>query len=77
MLPTLSEGRIVSRQESARSVSIADAMRHGGLDRIEKERVTDHRFGRIMNANIAEYHVPVNADVHDFKVIRRRAGPHR
>ena len=29
----------------------------------------DHRFGRIMNANIAEYHVPVNADVHDIKVI--------
>ena len=26
-------------------------------------------FGRIMNANIAEYHVPVNADVHDIKVI--------
>jgi xanthine dehydrogenase YagR molybdenum-binding subunit len=22
-----------------------------------------------MNANIAEYHVPVNADVHDIKVI--------
>ena len=29
----------------------------------------DHRFGRIMNANIAEYHVPVNADVHDIEVI--------
>ena len=29
----------------------------------------DHRFGRIMNANIAEYHVPVNADIHDIDVI--------
>jgi xanthine dehydrogenase YagR molybdenum-binding subunit len=29
----------------------------------------DHRFGRIINANFAEYHVPVNADVHDIKVI--------
>ena len=29
----------------------------------------DHRFGRIMNANIAEYHVPVHADMHDIKVI--------
>jgi xanthine dehydrogenase YagR molybdenum-binding subunit len=29
----------------------------------------DHNFGRIMNANIAEYHVPVNADVHDIEVI--------
>jgi len=137
---TLAEGNIVSKKDSGRAVSIADAMRHGGIDRIEKEktnsfpedssharnthsavfaevkvdeqlgviRVTrvvsaiaggrilnlktahsqimgsvvwgigmalheetayDHRFGRIMNANIAEYHVPVNADVQDIKVI--------
>jgi len=32
-------------------------------------RRADHRFGRIINANIAEYHVPVNADVHEIKVI--------
>jgi xanthine dehydrogenase YagR molybdenum-binding subunit len=118
-------------------VSIAEAMRHGGLDRIEKETLTtfkdggsqahnthsaifaevkadeqlgvirvvspvaagrilnaktaasqisggvvwgigmalheetmiDHKFGRIMNANIAEYHVPVNADVYDIEVM--------
>jgi len=31
--------------------------------------VTDQRFGRIMNANYAEYHVPVNADVDDIEVI--------
>jgi xanthine dehydrogenase YagR molybdenum-binding subunit len=136
----LSEGRIVSRQDPTRAVSIADAMRHGGVDRITQEKansfpadesharnthsavfaevkvdeqlgvirvtrvvdavaagrilnlktahsqvmggvvwgigmalheeaLTDHRFGRIMNANIAEYHVPVNADIHDIKVI--------
>jgi xanthine dehydrogenase YagR molybdenum-binding subunit len=29
----------------------------------------DHRFGRVMNANIAEYLVPVNADVQDIQVI--------
>ena len=131
---------IVSKKDTSRSVSIADAMRHGAVDRIEHEksaefkednkharnthsaifaevkvdeqlgviRVTrvvnavaagrilntktahsqimgsvvwgigmalheetlvDHRFGRVMNANIAEYHVPVNADVQDIKVI--------
>jgi xanthine dehydrogenase YagR molybdenum-binding subunit len=136
----LADGNVVSKQDASRAVSIADAMRHGAIDRIEKEktnsfpddnsharnthsavfaevkvdeqlgiiRVTrvvsaiaagrilntktahsqimggvvwgigmalheetlyDHRFGRIMNANIAEYHVPVNADVHDIKVI--------
>ncbi|HEX4552885.1 MAG TPA: xanthine dehydrogenase family protein molybdopterin-binding subunit, partial [Xanthobacteraceae bacterium] len=133
-------GKLVSKRNPARAVSIADAMRHGGIDRIEEEKSTtfnddgshahnthsavfaevkvdeqlgivrvtrvvsavaagrilntktassqiiggvvwgigmalheetllDHKFGRIMNANIAEYHVPVNADIHDIKVI--------
>jgi len=137
---TLTDGKLVSKQDASRAVSIADMMRHGKIDRIEKERansfpedksharnthsavfaevkvdeqlgvvrvtrvvsavaagrilntktahsqimggvvwgigmalheetVYDHRFGRIMNANIAEYHVPVNADVHDITVI--------
>jgi xanthine dehydrogenase YagR molybdenum-binding subunit len=136
----LLEGRLVSKRDASRVVSIADAMRHGGVDRIEQEKTTtfgdggshahnthsaifaevkvdeqlgvirvtrvvsgvaagrilntktassqiiggivwgigmalheetliDHKFGRIMNADIAEYHVPVNADVHDIKVI--------
>jgi len=137
---TLVGGQIVSKRDTSLAISIADVMRHGAIDRIEKEktnsfpedseharnthsavfaevkvdeqlgviRVTrivnavaagrilnaktahsqvmggvvwgigmalheetlfDHRFGRIMNANIAEYHVPVNADVHEIKVI--------
>jgi xanthine dehydrogenase YagR molybdenum-binding subunit len=136
----LADGKLVSRRDTSRSVSIADAMRHGAVDRIVREittnptedasrahnahsavfaevkvdeqlgviRVTrivsavaagrilntktassqilggvvwgigmalheetliDHKLGRIMNANLAEYHVPVNADVHDIKVI--------
>ena len=136
----LSDGMISAKQNKSRTVSLADAMRHGGVDRIEHEklaefkednkharnthsaifaevkvdeqlgiiRVTrvvnavaagriintktaasqimgsvvwgigmalheetlvDHNFGRIMNANIAEYHVPVNADVQDIKMI--------
>ncbi|WP_027551236.1 xanthine dehydrogenase family protein molybdopterin-binding subunit [Bradyrhizobium sp. Cp5.3] len=36
---------------------------------LHEETVTDHRFGRIMNANIAEYHIPVNADIHEIEVI--------
>ncbi|MEZ2147714.1 xanthine dehydrogenase family protein molybdopterin-binding subunit [Bradyrhizobium sp. DN5] len=36
---------------------------------LHEETVMDHRFGRIMNANIAEYHIPVNADIHDINVI--------
>jgi xanthine dehydrogenase YagR molybdenum-binding subunit len=136
----LADGKLASKRDPSRTVSIADAMRHGAMDRIERElttnpiedhtrarnahsavfaevrvdgqlgviRVTrvvsavaagrilntktagsqilggvvwgigmalheetliDHSLGRIMNANIAEYHVPVNADVHDIKVI--------
>ena len=137
---TLADGSIVSIADPSHKVAISDVMRHGGLERIEKERGSDfenddkhahnthsaifaevkideelgiirvtrvvnavaagriintktaasqimggvvwgigmalheeaqidHRFGRIMNANIAEYHVPVNADVHDIQVI--------
>jgi xanthine dehydrogenase YagR molybdenum-binding subunit len=29
----------------------------------------DQRFGRLINHNLADYHVPVNADVHDIDVI--------
>ncbi|HEX3503044.1 MAG TPA: xanthine dehydrogenase family protein molybdopterin-binding subunit [Xanthobacteraceae bacterium] len=136
----LTDGKLSSKRDAARSVSITDIMRHGSVDRIEREQTTnptadmskahnthaavfaevkideqlgvvrvmrvvsavaagrilntktahsqilggvvwgigmalheetqiDHKFGRIMNANIAEYHVPVNADVHDIKVI--------
>jgi xanthine dehydrogenase YagR molybdenum-binding subunit len=137
---TLADGKIVSRKDPSHAVSIASAMQHGKVERIEQEEsniftedktharnahsavfaevkvdeelgvirvmrvvnavaagrilnpktahsqimgsvvwgigmalheetLYDHQFGRIMNANIAEYHVPVNADVHDIKVI--------
>ena len=36
---------------------------------LHEETLIDHNFGRIMNADIAEYHVPVNADIHDITVI--------
>ena len=29
----------------------------------------DHGLGRFMNRNLAEYHVPANADIHDIDVI--------
>jgi xanthine dehydrogenase YagR molybdenum-binding subunit len=137
---TLADGAIIAIADPSRKIAVSDVMRHGGLERIEKERgsdfedddkhahnthsavfaevkvdeelgiirvtrvvnavaagrilntktaasqimggvvwgigmalheeaLIDHRFGRIMNANIAEYHVPVNADIHDIQVI--------
>ena len=34
-----------------------------------EETVMDPRYGRFMNSNLAEYHVPVNKDVPDLEVI--------
>ncbi|MBP1181713.1 xanthine dehydrogenase family protein molybdopterin-binding subunit [Methylobacterium sp. PvR107] len=36
---------------------------------LEEESMLDHRFGRFMNHNLGEYHVPVNADIYDIDVI--------
>jgi xanthine dehydrogenase YagR molybdenum-binding subunit len=36
---------------------------------LHEETATDHRFGRFMTHNLADYHVPVNADVHAIDVI--------
>ncbi len=36
----LSDGKLVSKKDASRSVSIADAMRQGGVDRIEQEKAT-------------------------------------
>jgi xanthine dehydrogenase YagR molybdenum-binding subunit len=36
---------------------------------LHEETATDHRFGRFMTHNLADYHVPVNADVHGIEVI--------
>lgn len=36
---------------------------------LHEETFTDHNLGRFMNHNFAEYHVPVNADIHDIDVI--------
>ncbi|MDO9711876.1 xanthine dehydrogenase family protein molybdopterin-binding subunit [Paracraurococcus lichenis] len=36
---------------------------------LHEQAVTDPRTGRIMNANLAEYHVPVNADVPSLEAI--------
>jgi xanthine dehydrogenase YagR molybdenum-binding subunit len=36
---------------------------------LHEETVTDHRFGRFMTHNLADYHVPTNADVHAIDVI--------
>lgn len=36
---------------------------------LHEETILDHQFGKYMNANLAEYHIPVHADIHDLDVI--------
>jgi xanthine dehydrogenase YagR molybdenum-binding subunit len=36
---------------------------------LHEETAMDHRFGRFMTHNLADYHVPANADVHAIDVI--------
>src|SRR5262249_55805713 len=37
---SLADGKLVSKRDASRAVSIADAMRHAGVDRIEQEKPT-------------------------------------
>ncbi len=36
---------------------------------LEEQTKVDHRNGRMMNSNLAEYHVPVHADAHSIETI--------
>jgi xanthine dehydrogenase YagR molybdenum-binding subunit len=36
---------------------------------LHEETMADHALGRFMNHSLAEYHIPVNADIHDIDVI--------
>ncbi|MBV8521812.1 MAG: xanthine dehydrogenase family protein molybdopterin-binding subunit, partial [Acetobacteraceae bacterium] len=60
-------GKILNTQ-TARS-QILGAVVFGIGMAFEEESMIDHKLGRIINHNIAEYHIPVNADVQDIDVI--------
>jgi xanthine dehydrogenase YagR molybdenum-binding subunit len=67
VVSAIAGGRILN-PKTARS-QIMGAIIGGIGMALEEESVIDHKFGRFMNHNLAEYHVPVNADVHDIEVI--------
>ena len=67
MLGVYDAGRIISPK-------LADSQALGGMvggigAALLEHTVTDHRDGRIVNANLADYLVPVNADVPDLRAI--------
>jgi len=60
-------GNIIN-PKTARS-QILGGMVWGISKALFEETISDHRFGKYMNQNLAEYHIPVHADVHDLDVI--------
>ena len=60
-------GRILN-PKTARS-QIMGSMVWGISKALEEESVLDNNFGRFMNHSLAEYHIAVNADIHDLDVI--------
>jgi xanthine dehydrogenase YagR molybdenum-binding subunit len=60
-------GRILN-PKTARSQILGGVVMGIGMA-LHEEGMIDHRTGRIMNHNLAEYHVPAHADIQDIDVI--------
>ena len=67
MVCATAAGRILN-PKTARSQILGGIVMGIGMA-LHEEALTDHRLGRIMNHNLAEYHVPAHADVEDIEVI--------
>ena len=67
VVSAIAGGRVIS-PKTARS-QILGGIVWGISMALHEESVLDHHFGRIMNHNLSEYHVPVNSDIHDLEVI--------
>lgn len=67
LIAVVDAGRIVS-YKTASSQMIGGAV--GGIGMaLTEEAVFDHKYGRYVNGNFADYHVPVNADIHEMEAI--------
>ncbi|WP_419826005.1 xanthine dehydrogenase family protein molybdopterin-binding subunit [Sphingomonas sp.] len=60
-------GRIIN-PKTARSQILGGVVMGIGMA-LHEETMIDHRLGRYMNHNLAEYHVPAHADIYDIEVI--------
>ncbi|MDB5589993.1 xanthine dehydrogenase family protein molybdopterin-binding subunit [Enterovirga sp.] len=60
-------GKIIN-PKTARSQILGGVVMGIGMA-LHEETMADHNLGRFMNHNLAEYHVPANADIHDIEVI--------
>src|SRR5262249_15170795 len=67
VVSAIAGGRILN-PKTARSQIIGGIVWGIGMA-LEEESVIDQKFGRFVNHDLAEYHVPVNADVPDIDAI--------
>ncbi len=67
VVDAVAAGRIINTK-TARS-QILGGVVWGISMALHEDTVMDNNFGRFMNHNLAEYHVPVNADIKDIDVI--------
>jgi xanthine dehydrogenase YagR molybdenum-binding subunit len=67
VVSAIAGGRILN-PKTARSQILGGVVWGIGMA-LGEETVIDQQFGRFMNANLGEYHVPVNADVPEIEVI--------
>lgn len=67
IVSAVAAGRILN-PKTARSQILGGVVMGIGMA-LHEEALVDHRLGRIMNHNLAEYHVPAHADIEDIEVI--------
>lgn len=66
-ITAVAAGKIIN-PKTARS-QILGGMVWGISKALREETISDHHFGKYMNQNLSEYHIPVHADIHDLDVI--------
>jgi xanthine dehydrogenase YagR molybdenum-binding subunit len=67
VVSAIAAGKILN-PKTARSQILGGVVMGLGMA-LHEESMIDHRTGRIMNHNLAEYHVPAHADIEDIEVI--------
>jgi xanthine dehydrogenase YagR molybdenum-binding subunit len=67
VVSAIAAGKILSAKTAHSQVT--GAVVWGISQALHEETHSDHRLGRFMNHNLAEYHVAVNADIYDIDVI--------
>ncbi len=67
VVSAIAAGRIMSLKTAHSQVT--GAVVWGISEALHEVTWSDHKLGRFMNHNLSEYHVAVNADIHDIDVI--------